>query len=162
MDTIRNSTLGQILYHLSHHKILPYPEEQPGFVAPAKYLASNANAVLAEKKRSSLDSQQLEFTIPESSPNSSQASQTDIEKAADNANDNNNAGLSENDFIVVDWYDDNDQENPKNWSNLKKCGCLSPWACSLSPSTWARPSTPQPCQSSWRSSTPRALKPSCH
>lgn len=37
MDTLRETTFGQILYHASGRKIFRYPEEQPDFVIPERW-----------------------------------------------------------------------------------------------------------------------------
>lgn len=121
MDTLRDSTFGQIVNHFSGHKYLQYPEERPEFVVPAKYLSSSLsnafNSTINEKKDESPENQvDLQFTLPESSSSSASSTDIELEKGVTpEANKEPNHG-----YILVDWYDDNDQENPQNWSNFKK------------------------------------------
>jgi DHA1 family multidrug resistance protein-like MFS transporter len=111
-DIIRDSTVGQILNYLSEGRILPYPEQQPGYIIPAKYLATplqspsgtlcgdlpaapiskattlvEAEGVLSEKKTDSAlekgDSKEEVFPTAPAYP------------------------------YLVDWESDDDQDNPR-------------------------------------------------
>lgn len=42
MNLLREAPLGQILNWASGGRLLPYPEQRPGFVAPARYLVDDA------------------------------------------------------------------------------------------------------------------------
>lgn len=122
MDTLRNSTFGQIVYHFSGRRLFRYPEDQPDFVVPAKYAQSspNRNSILTEKKKSSLgEPGALELTIPEGSHSDSEDSslRVDLEKGIEKPSEPQEP---QHDYIVVDWYGENDPENPQNWSALKK------------------------------------------
>lgn len=137
-DTIRNATLGQILNHFSNQKILPYPEERADFVIPQKYLGTARDDNLevvngmnprtqqvssAEKLSKSDDPSTFELTVPvevssDKAGNSSFQDADQIEKGSEQSLNEKDPGSQ---YIVVDWYDDNDQENPQNWSLVKKC-----------------------------------------
>lgn len=98
MDTIENSAFGITVNYLSRNKLFQCTEDSPQFVVPEKYLTSShkqRSATLDEKQTPSL-----------SSP-------SDLEHGVEKHNEGS-------EYIVVDWYDDNDPENPKNWSHLKK------------------------------------------
>lgn len=38
LDIVRDSTIGQILNRVSHGRILPYADQRPDYVIPARYL----------------------------------------------------------------------------------------------------------------------------
>lgn len=113
MDTLRNSTFGQIVNHFSGRKILAYPEEKPGFVVPDKYLAT---PVLKNQKALHNEQVNLGMTIPESG---AQSVETDIDLEKGSPQEEAETPTAHK-YIIVDWYSDNDPENPQNWSALKK------------------------------------------
>ncbi|KAJ7785821.1 putative caffeine resistance protein [Mycena metata] len=51
-DLVRDSTVGQILNYLSSGRILPYPEQRPGYVVPRRYLAAASDE---ERQKESSD-----------------------------------------------------------------------------------------------------------
>lgn len=118
MDTLRNSVFGQIVNHASGHKLFQHPEEQPDFVLPSKYSVGSSADIVAEKSAKEEDGDR-EITRDTSSSISTlsfdAASQLEhgIEKEKDETSSNSR-------YIVVDWYGPNDQENPQNWSTMKK------------------------------------------
>lgn len=120
LDTVRNSVFGQIVNHLSGQKLLPYLEETTDFVAPDKYLpGNNTDAALLEKKSQTLGQPvTLELTTEELSSSNASFQDADLEKGTESP-DAEPTQPSHN-YIVVDWYDENDQENPLNWSTAKK------------------------------------------
>lgn len=123
MDTIRNSAFGQVVNQLSSRKLFQHPEEQKDFVIPEKYLArtSRSNSqvesadLLTEKsKKADADADyELTFEVSQSSFGNS----VKLEEGKDT---NKNPDSNSTKFIVVDWYGPNDQENPQNWSQVKK------------------------------------------
>lgn len=41
LDLLRDSTVGQIVNYLSKGRLLPYADQRPGYVVPARFLASS-------------------------------------------------------------------------------------------------------------------------
>lgn len=83
---VRESFVGRIIYHVSGRKLFTYPEEQPDYVIPAKYLG---------KSEATMESDVAESGEESPSDVSSQATKTD--------------------YIIVDWEGEDDPENPHNW-----------------------------------------------
>lgn len=133
IDTITNSAFGNILNFLSNHKLFPYPEEKPGFIVPDRYLISSSsssrrrssvvsksNTYMLEKKNSknnSVDERPTNEITTEVSSMPINSIDIDLEKGSkiDEITEN------DSDYIVVDWYGENDPENPQNWSDFKVC-----------------------------------------
>ena len=142
IDTITNSVLGHILNYISNHKLFPHPEEKSSFVGPEKYLSSSANnsrrssgyeknnTYILEKKESnniSATDQPSSETVAEISNTIINSAFIDLEKNSRNDEEENNEVIDiaeDKGYIVVDWYGDDDPENPQNWSNFKVCWIL--------------------------------------
>lgn len=107
MDTLANSTFGQIVNHLSHQKLFVSSEYKQEFVVPEKYLdCSPKPSSHAGKEK------QLNDTDRQTGDESSRSLQDQIDN-----------------YIVVDWYDEHDQENPLNWSLRKRLWVLFSALC---------------------------------
>ncbi|VVT58120.1 uncharacterized protein SAPINGB_P006047 [Magnusiomyces paraingens] len=148
-DLIRDSVAGNLINWLSNGKLLPYPEQRPDFVVPDKYL-TDPPQVLQEKLASLSPTASLEQPSPalfttrsQESPSISSSSLRKEEEesprvyeAVDEERDlgilpqksldplaqpDDSRSIDHGQFIVVDWYDLNDPDNPQNWSKLKKC-----------------------------------------
>jgi DHA1 family multidrug resistance protein-like MFS transporter len=78
--------IGQIIYHASGRRLLRYQEEIEGFVVPERYLPRDARG---------LDTPSSTITNT-----TAVAGEGDGEKGKE---------------VVVDWYGDDDPENPQNW-----------------------------------------------
>jgi DHA1 family multidrug resistance protein-like MFS transporter len=98
-DLIRDAPIGQIARYLTGNRVLLYPEELPGFVCPLSFNDRNSH-------------QQSES----SSTNTATPSTNDIEPGASNQVKEKTASSP----YLVDWYSDNDPENPQNWSGWRK------------------------------------------
>ncbi|KAK6455935.1 multidrug resistance protein 6 benomyl/methotrexate resistance protein [Scheffersomyces xylosifermentans] len=96
---IRDSFFGRVVYHLSHHKYFSHPEESATYIVPEKYLEDNKEGNFSKEQ---VD---VESDIENSSP-STISSKTRIEIVSPQ--------------IIVDWEDDKDPENPKNWPLYQK------------------------------------------
>lgn len=83
---VRESFVGRTIYHLSGRKVFNYPEEQPDYVIPSKYLGKS------------------EATMESYVPDSSEETPSDVSSEA-----------TKTDYILVDWESDDDTENPHNW-----------------------------------------------
>ncbi|KAJ7833122.1 putative caffeine resistance protein [Mycena olivaceomarginata] len=94
-DLIRDSTIGQIVNYVSGGRLLPYPEQRPGYVVPKHFLLPSS-----ERK-------QRESTI------TTLAADIESQKQIDDA-------TTVPDPYLVDWDGDSDPENPRNWSFRKR------------------------------------------
>jgi DHA1 family multidrug resistance protein-like MFS transporter len=83
--------IGQIIYHASGRRLFRYQEEIEGFVVPERY-------VLHSEVGRGLDTPSS--TITNTTAVADRAGNGDGEKSKD---------------IIVDWYGDDDPENPQNW-----------------------------------------------
>lgn len=94
----KESFWGRIINQTSGHKLLPYPEEKPDFVVPEKYLISTSESGSFKEKT---------------------VNGNESESASESASASASKTTSSN-KILVDWYGDNDPENPYNWSLTQK------------------------------------------
>jgi len=140
-DTIRDSFVGQILHAASGGKILPYAEERPGFEVPEKYKKRDPN----EKNPKRFPNEDPdEHGLSEAARNVRRAhlqerrsrGSEETVTGSGSGEDRDNSGQGEGggegeedevekakkDAIIVDWYGDDDPENPLNWKLSKKCG----------------------------------------
>lgn len=124
MDTIRNSSFGQVLNKFSGRKLFQHAEERAGFVVPLKYkgIDESSSATLKEKNESAnLEVPDITLapvsssTSATSSFESSSRLENGIEKSEEKTELSADRG-----YIIVDWYGPDDQENPQNWSTIKK------------------------------------------
>lgn len=53
LDIVRDSTVGQILNFVSRGRVLPYADQRPDYVIPARYLASSDASTLKSKTQES-------------------------------------------------------------------------------------------------------------
>lgn len=103
MDTIRNSGLGTVLRYFSRGKLFQYQEYSENFIVPEKYLSSTppsrslSVSAVSEFSSEKKDEEEHEYTTPVKHSPGEQGSE-----------------------IITSWYSDDDEENPQNWSFLKK------------------------------------------
>lgn len=103
--------MGQIIYRLSGGKIFSYPEERDGFELPEKYRS--------EKDKPSRFGR--EERQDEGERRASDSAETVVAQRSNDDNDNSGEGKKnekkdgEDDHITVDWYSEDDPENPQNW-----------------------------------------------
>lgn len=102
IDTLRDSVFGQIVNRLSGHTLLPYKEEQPDFIIPEKYILGSTTVTFKESSISQPGA--IELTSPDLDISSSISTEPKTPPS----------------YILADWYDENDPENPQNWSITKK------------------------------------------
>ncbi|KAK9312867.1 major facilitator superfamily domain-containing protein [Lipomyces starkeyi] len=103
LDIVRASFGGEIIHLLSGGRLLKYPDQQPGFIVPSTFGVRVADDVVPvsndPEAALKLADEKLDF---ESEYSSSSGAST----------------LAPS--YVVDWYDLDDPENPRNWSDTKK------------------------------------------
>lgn len=101
--------VGQLVYHLSGRKVLKYPEEKAGFVVPAKYLVDRhaPNRPSPHPVPGDVtEPREMAFQRPEAGDGATATPASSSERVEEE---------EEGKVIVVDWYGDDDPENPQNW-----------------------------------------------
>ncbi|KAJ7302986.1 major facilitator superfamily domain-containing protein [Mycena albidolilacea] len=106
-DLIRDSTIGQVINHVSSGRILPYADQRPSYVVPTCLLAASASPEKTkyDKNRSA---ERLDITGTTPSP-------TDLERQSTGLT----LGCDISDPYLIDW-EENDPDNPQNWSLNKR------------------------------------------
>ncbi|KAM0788496.1 hypothetical protein ACM66B_001628 [Microbotryomycetes sp. NB124-2] len=111
-DIVRDSTFGQLVNWASNGRLLPYEDQRPGYVVPAKYLVAPSPLPRTDTGAKTLvDS---EAVTPAKS-----GSSNDIEKAADDLNKPAPQQPQQKYQFLVE-FDENDQDRPHNWSQRKR------------------------------------------
>ncbi|KAF7349203.1 MFS general substrate transporter [Mycena sanguinolenta] len=108
-DLIRDSTIGQIVNYVSGGRLLPYPEQRPGYVLPRRFLLPSSNRDPRDKTKDISTCPPDTAIKPESTITTLAA---DIESQKDDA--------AVPDPCPVDWDGESDPENPQNWSFRKR------------------------------------------
>ena len=108
MSTIRDAPLGQICRLILGPKSFPYPDEKEGFQLKAPEANSGHASEQTPGTQENGSLKKNGGMDKAGSPNA------DVEKGA------SPAPSSEDGYRTVGWYDDNDPENPLNWSTGKK------------------------------------------
>ncbi|KAH8927536.1 hypothetical protein BT69DRAFT_1347222 [Atractiella rhizophila] len=142
---LRDSSAGYLIRLLSHNRALQYPEERADYVVPRRYLLHRASTDADSLKtvvdtpcsdKISRDEEAiLEDELPRIEQGERALDREDTKVSSDFKNDEKKAqdddlekkeeptqdiAKPKPDFLV-DWYDENDPENPQNWSFGKKC-----------------------------------------
>jgi DHA1 family multidrug resistance protein-like MFS transporter len=102
--------VGQIIYRLSGGKIFSYPEERDGFELPEKYRSEKdkPSRFGREERQDEGDrraSDSAETVVAQRSNSNSGEGKKNEKKNKD----------GEDEHIMVDWYSEDDPENPQNW-----------------------------------------------
>jgi DHA1 family multidrug resistance protein-like MFS transporter len=115
---VRDSFAGRLLYHLSGHKWFNYPEEQPGYRVPGKYLSSPRHSL--EKKTCSLSRTFSRSDLDKCpGPVLQSLSEVDLERSPAIPLNDTLEGNNE-EVVYVDWDGSDDPENPHNWPLWQK------------------------------------------
>ncbi|KAJ6590503.1 major facilitator superfamily domain-containing protein [Mycena vulgaris] len=128
-DLIRDSTVGQIINYLSNGRLLPYPEQRPGYVVPKHFLLpsserENPDAVASDAVTLCGDSEKTKESSKTSSPPDTEIKReatattlaADLESQPKQVDD----ATAIPDPYLVEWDGDSDPENPRNWSFSKR------------------------------------------
>jgi DHA1 family multidrug resistance protein-like MFS transporter len=121
--------VGQVLYNISGRRIFSYPEEKDGFDLPEKYKVQKDKPSRfgeeqereeggGERERERRESD--ETAVGQSRSNEDQsknakAEEKDGKNGKDGEKDGKDGDGKKDDTIMVDWYSDDDPENPQNW-----------------------------------------------
>jgi DHA1 family multidrug resistance protein-like MFS transporter len=121
-DLIRDSTIGQIVNYFSKGRLLPYPEQRPGFVVAKHYLlpsserknsdalASDAATLCGDSRDKSKEESNFssppDTEIKRESTITTLAADLESQKQVDDS-------TAVPDPYLVDWDGDSDPENPR-------------------------------------------------
>ncbi len=115
MDTFRETCAGQFIYLASGKRLLRYQEERPDYKLPERYQHD-------EKKEEQEQAQREERERLASIPNAPgyphvdrrfwNDSDSERTRTVDNGSDEETRKEDKN---LVDWYGDDDPDNPVNW-----------------------------------------------
>ncbi|KAF7371126.1 MFS general substrate transporter [Mycena sanguinolenta] len=124
LDLLRDATIGQVINYISNGRLLPYPDQRPGYVIPKRFL----NASL-EQNSKEIGSDAVTLCLAASKGLTSGATTpfpADLERASTPATlttpgDPDKQPLEDAipDPYLVDW-EENDPDNPQNWSFKKR------------------------------------------
>jgi DHA1 family multidrug resistance protein-like MFS transporter len=131
MDYIRDSQLGHLIRAVAKNKILQWPDELPGF--QFSVLESYTLEKLDKKNTLGDSSPEVEqdhtMGIRNGSTNENQhQDQLPIERVAtlvgvsrtETETTLSKLGTNATDVILMDWYSEDDVDNPLNWTTRKK------------------------------------------
>ena len=109
---VRDLFFGRIVYHVSKHKYFNYPEEQPGYQIPDKYLGKEYEPTkhdLVDRNEKAADDDTAANLLT-----------LDGEKVEQSDEINGDWKKTPEGIIIVGWEGDDDPENPRNWPTLQK------------------------------------------
>lgn len=120
MGLTREQVVGQLVYHLSGRRVLKYPEERQGFIVPDRYRLDQSDP--HQNVAGALNDPTPSPRSPEGDTAAVQGHRMDISGSsvrsageATTAVSSSDRVVDEDKVIVVDWYGDDDPENPQNW-----------------------------------------------
>lgn len=110
LDILRDSTVGGLINTLSQGRLLPFPDQRDDFQIPKRYLIQNISQRNANPQPQALPSA---VCRPDSAEHSDQKTLPVVSLSE-------TAGSTTGNEILVDWYGEDDPENPRNWSLRKR------------------------------------------
>lgn len=112
LDIVRDSIFGRALNAISSDRIFPYPESRPDFNIPTQFLPSTSNTPVPHER----DARNQNLAVSETttiSPSVHSGSEEDGSVSQEKMRAMERALTERKEKeILVDWYDENDQENP--------------------------------------------------
>ncbi|KAF5314820.1 hypothetical protein D9619_007394 [Psilocybe cf. subviscida] len=133
IDTFRDATVGLFINAISGGRLLPFPDQRPDWEIPQLVSGKSSSLSIIESKTQTPAEQPvskdvedgLAFGLPLSeaptlySPRNSAILPEKAEATVDVSMSREDTLIPES-TTLVDWYDENDQENPMNWSLRKR------------------------------------------
>ncbi|KAJ7114080.1 major facilitator superfamily domain-containing protein [Mycena epipterygia] len=127
LDLLRDSTVGQIVNYVSKGRLLPYADQRPGYVVPARFLALSerkpketgsdvATLCDEDREKKKMVSGTTTPAATELDRVSTLVTATAVEALEKQLTDK--AGEIRDPYLI-DWEED-DQDNPRNWSSRKR------------------------------------------
>jgi DHA1 family multidrug resistance protein-like MFS transporter len=130
-DIFRESTFGVLLNRFSGGRIMRYPDQRPDFVVPERFTVSfspvSGSAPVTRTASPASPEDRISVRSGTTAAAShmrevgTDASQSDGTLEAGAHPPEPAAEFDTKGFQIVDWYGDDDQENPRNWSMAKRC-----------------------------------------
>ncbi|KAJ6531380.1 major facilitator superfamily domain-containing protein [Mycena vulgaris] len=128
-DLIRDSTIGQIINYISSGRLLPYPEQRPGYVVPKHFLLPSSERKIPDAV--AFDAVTLCGDSCDKTKEGSTASSppdTEIKREVTASTlaldlESQHKQVDDSDIpdpYLVGWDGDSDPENPRNWSFSKR------------------------------------------
>lgn len=121
---VRDTLFGQIARRLTNGKAFPHPEQQDGFEVPERYRNDHP-----KRQGSDLGNQKKKRSNGEkaaSTPAPRERANSEDTAVEEGNNDNVEEGdQGPHDINLVEWYGEDDEEKPLNWSVGRKIFVLS-------------------------------------
>lgn len=115
-ELIRDTAFGHLVRFVTRGKVLPYAEDRDPSLWK-EYLSEEKTRRMAHHGHPG------QLSHDEPSPSSGASSRTRAGSDSQNINSPTGQPIDQEkgrDMNVVDWFDENDPENPMNWSTFKK------------------------------------------
>jgi DHA1 family multidrug resistance protein-like MFS transporter len=133
-DILRESSVGEVLNLVSGGRILPYPDQRSDFVIPERYLATSSRASTSTPITRVPSAETLAdkaSIISGATATVTTGTNIAVEKVDTVGSDATleagpepvetiDKSINTKGFQLVDWYGDEDPENPRNWSFTKR------------------------------------------
>lgn len=127
-DILRESMVGEYLNRFSGGRILPYPDERPDYVVPEQYLTtytppSSSAPVTRAASSATLGGKDDAYPSCEGGgceKCDALTSDSKLEARSAEPSVSEKIALDTKGYQLVDWYDEHDPENPRNWSFRKR------------------------------------------
>lgn len=116
-DIFRDSTVGQILNFVSRGRILPFPDQRPGFVVPSRYLLTPASGQVIDGEQQPKPQSDVS-TLVDAEGTIRARDSIDLEKGDSDVKEAT-ANTPVDPFLIT-WDGPDDQDNPRNWSRNKR------------------------------------------
>ena len=137
-DLIRDSFIGQLVYHGSGRRYFQFEEEKPGFVVPARYLGiqpdnmptaedGSRNSSVSDRPLSTSEKQQSEkaqnANVQVSDRADATAEVAGAESSARQSREDVEKGITTADINLVDFDGPDDPDHPFNVCDAPTCFC---------------------------------------
>jgi len=121
MSTFKTGFIGGTINEISSGRLFPRLDQREDFQIPKRYLANHSNLDLGSLENSKntsecttiLDVELSNANTPDSETGKVRDEEKGPTKEKDEKVENEKRGADEKQYVIVDWYDDNDQENPQ-------------------------------------------------
>lgn len=109
-DIFRDSTVGQILNFVSRGRILPFPDQRPGFVVPSRYLLTPASGQVIDGEQQPKPQSDVS-TLVDAEGTIRARDSIDLEKGDSDVKEAT-ANTPVDPFLIT-WDGPDDQDNPR-------------------------------------------------
>lgn len=125
LDIIRDSTVGGLINTISHGRFLPFPDQREDFQIPERYLSTTPSPQASKhpsRSSSRVEHSNLSRGLPPLAGHDEKTLSSDsaAEHSPPSKDSQQNKGADTTEYVLVDWYGEDDPENPRNWSLRKR------------------------------------------